>query len=65
MKEIEIFVKQLWAAGQQGLETKYHHSKELNHKLDVNPYELLVYSSAACIDLMFWSVKEESGTCLQ
>ncbi|XP_053375288.1 phosphatidylinositol 4-kinase alpha-like [Mercenaria mercenaria] len=69
MDEVEGYVKQMWGAIQQDLEKRpAHSSKDMRNRVDVSPYELLVYSGAACIDLMFWSVREESDAenlCLQ
>ncbi|XP_052243319.1 phosphatidylinositol 4-kinase alpha-like isoform X4 [Dreissena polymorpha] len=59
MKEIEVYVKVLWSASHQNLETMYQHLKDKRH-VNIGTYELVVYSSAACIDLIFWAVREES-----
>lgn len=63
-KDIELFVKALYAVEQKELERR-HHSKESDKRWDINPYELTVCSSAACVDLLFWAVREESGMCLE
>ncbi|XP_059147060.1 phosphatidylinositol 4-kinase alpha-like [Physella acuta] len=60
MKEVQDFVKGLYQAGQFDLE-----SKPSNHALkekltDFNPYQLLVHANGACVDLLFWSIREES-----
>ncbi|XP_052799861.1 phosphatidylinositol 4-kinase alpha-like isoform X2 [Mya arenaria] len=60
MKEIEVFIKSQWSWTQQELERKYQHHKETRRSSDLATYELIVYSGAACIDLMFWAVHEES-----
>lgn len=61
-KEVELFVKALYAIEQNELERKHHGGSEKGDKRwDVNPYELTVCSSAACVDLLFWAVREESG----
>ena len=61
-KEIELFVKALYAVEQNKLERKHHSSSEKGDKRwDINPYELTVCSSAACVDLLFWAVREEPG----
>ncbi|KAL4223436.1 Phosphatidylinositol 4-kinase alpha [Mactra antiquata] len=60
MDEVEVYVKRLWSSSQQDLEKKHHHNKDNKTRVDVSPYELLVFSNAACIDLMFWSVRDES-----
>lgn len=65
MDEVEVYIKKLWAASQLDLEKKHTHSKDTRNRVDVSPYELLVYSSAACIDLLFWSVREESGSYIR
>ncbi|XP_055863268.1 phosphatidylinositol 4-kinase alpha-like isoform X4 [Biomphalaria glabrata] len=60
MKEVQDFVKGLYQAGQADLD-----SKPSNHNLrekltDFNPYQLLVHANGACVDLLFWSIREES-----
>ncbi|KAK3587137.1 hypothetical protein CHS0354_006778 [Potamilus streckersoni] len=71
MKEVEVFIKSLYMVGQQELDRRRHsqyhqHSRDSytagDKKWDVNPYELMVCSSAACVDLLFWAVREESGS---
>ena len=62
MKDVEKFAKTLWARCQSDLEQKYLLSKETHKKLDPHSYELVVYSCAACIDLMFWAVRDDTGT---
>ena len=54
-------MKALYAVEQKELEKRYHHSKEGDRRWDINPYELTVCSSAACVDLLFWAVREEPG----
>ncbi|XP_060554504.1 phosphatidylinositol 4-kinase alpha-like isoform X3 [Ruditapes philippinarum] len=69
MDEVEDYVKQMWGGIQHDLEKRpAQGSKEARSRVDVSPYELLVYSGAACIDIMFWSVRLESDAenlCLQ
>ena len=65
MDEVEGYVKEMWSSIQLDLEKRpAHSSKDIKSRVDVSPYELLVYSGAACIDIMFWSVREESGKCI-
>ena len=58
-------MKALYAVEQKELEKRYHHSKEGDRRWDINPYELTVCSSAACVDLLFWAVREEPGKSLR
>ncbi|XP_046360282.2 phosphatidylinositol 4-kinase alpha-like isoform X1 [Haliotis rufescens] len=61
MKEIEDFVKMLYQSGQHDLEKKHAHAhKEQDKVWDFNPYQLTVYSNAACVDLLFWAIRGES-----
>jgi len=60
MKDMEVYSKRLWTWSQQELDKKYAHHKEAR-RADLATYELIVYSAAACIDLMLWAVHEDSG----
>ena len=69
MKEVQDFVKSLYMAGQAELQSKPSSSGISvgggEHKLtEFNPYQLLVHANGACVDLLFWSIKEESGKLL-
>ncbi|KAK3796327.1 hypothetical protein RRG08_021349 [Elysia crispata] len=66
MKEVQDFVKSLYMAGQAELQSKPSASSGMSvgggeHKItEFNPYQLLVHANGACVDLLFWSIKEES-----
>ena len=57
-------------AGQAELQSKPSASSGMSvgggeHKItEFNPYQLLVHANGACVDLLFWSIKEESGIVL-
>lgn len=63
MKDIQEFVSELYASGQVEIDKKHrHHShRDGDRKWDLSPYELNILSCAACVDLLFWAVKDETG----
>ncbi|PVD31364.1 hypothetical protein C0Q70_06776 [Pomacea canaliculata] len=58
MREVFEFVTELYRAGQAELD-KRHHSY-LDQLLEFNPYSLNVHSVAACVDLLFWAIRDEA-----
>jgi hypothetical protein len=64
MTEVYEFSKAMYSSGQSDLDKHGKGSKEMEKKTDFHTYEMMVLSCAACIDLMFWAVKEERGTRL-
>ncbi|KAH9492192.1 Phosphatidylinositol 4-kinase alpha [Bulinus truncatus] len=60
MKEVQDFVKGLFQAGQSDLESKPSNHNFKEKLTDFNPYQLLVHANGACVDLLFWSIREES-----
>jgi len=62
MKEIGTFMKKLWSTTYGDLEKTHQHIKEIGGRYQ-HTYELVVYSCAACIDLLFWSVRDDTGMC--
>ena len=58
MREVFDFVTELYHTGQAELEHRPHYH---NEKLDFNPYTLNVHSNAACVDLLFWAIRDEAG----
>ncbi|BFZ04518.1 hypothetical protein BsWGS_07556 [Bradybaena similaris] len=60
MKEVQEFAKQLFLAGQSDLESKPSNHTFHERLTDFNPYQLLVHANGACVDLLFWSIREES-----
>ena len=60
MREVFDFVTELYHRGQAELEHRSHsHSDK---PLEFNPYSLNVHSNAACVDLLFWAIKDEAGS---
>ncbi|KAK7087993.1 hypothetical protein V1264_021976 [Littorina saxatilis] len=58
MREVFDFVTELYHTGQTELEHRPHsHSDK---PLEFNPYSLNVHSNAACVDLLFWAIKDEA-----
>eukprot|EP00106_Octopus_bimaculoides_P007153 XP_014774595.1 PREDICTED: phosphatidylinositol 4-kinase alpha-like isoform X3 [Octopus bimaculoides] len=60
MKEVQDFVKSLYLSGQTELQSKYQRSASDIRQLHFDPYELMVCSNAACVDLLFWAVRDDS-----
>ncbi|ESO97694.1 hypothetical protein LOTGIDRAFT_103639 [Lottia gigantea] len=61
MNDVQDFVKSLYHSGQVDLEKKSsHHHKDHEKDFEFNPYQLTVYSNAACVDLLFWAIREIS-----
>ncbi|KAK6191311.1 hypothetical protein SNE40_003034 [Patella caerulea] len=67
MNDVQDFVKSLYESGQVDLEKKHGHPHDKDHRKDhddndheFNPYQLTVYSNAACVDLLFWAIREIS-----
>lgn len=61
MKEVQDFVKSLYLSGQTELQSKQQRSPAEVRHMQFDPYELMVCSNAACVDLLFWAVRDESG----
>ncbi|KAL5017409.1 hypothetical protein ScPMuIL_006998 [Solemya velum] len=60
MKDVHKFVKSLYKSSQAELDRKIHHYREHGSGAEITPYEQTVCSCAACVDLMFWAIREES-----
>ena len=59
MRDVQEFAKILYVAGATELE-----SRKVGHadpNTDFNPYQLMVHANGACVELLFWSIREESG----
>ncbi|CAH1801953.1 unnamed protein product [Owenia fusiformis] len=59
-KEIQDFVKVLYASGQTALSERPREDRSERSKT-LDTYSLIVQSNAVCIDLLFWAIQEESG----
>ena len=59
MREVFDFVTELYHRGQTELEHRSHSHSD--RPLEFNPYSLNVHSNAACVDLLFWAIKDEAG----
>ncbi|KAL8613206.1 hypothetical protein ACOMHN_043015 [Nucella lapillus] len=58
MREVFDFVTELYHNGQLELEHRPH--SHCDRPLEFNPYSLNVHSNAACVDLLFWAIKDEA-----
>ena len=67
VKEVQIFIKQLFLSGQNDLQSRdqtEHHDKEKEEtgvKKSVNKFKLTVLANAVCVDILVWATKDENG----
>ena len=60
-KEVQEFVKTLYAAGQTVLQNRETGGEHHSHGSTLNPFALTVHSNVACIELLLWAIREETG----
>ena len=70
VKEVQVFVKQLFLSGQNDLQSRDHGDKDHGDKDPqesgakknvVNKFKLSVLSNAVCVDILVWATKDENG----
>ena len=64
-KEVQEFCKVLYRAGHSDLEGRLASHGLHDKGTDFNPYQLMVHANGAVVDLLVWSIREESGKTVQ
>lgn len=60
-REVQEFVKTLYAAGQTVLQNRESGGERHSDRHTLNPFALTVQSNVACIELLLWAIRDESG----
>ena len=66
-KDVQDFVKNLYSVGQTALQNKgtswddHHKDGDKSEKHTLNPFTLTIQSNVACIELLLWAIREETG----
>ena len=62
IKEIQIYIKQLFLSGQNDLQSR-ELDKEKEDKAGklLKKFKLMVLTNAVCVDILVWATKDENG----
>ena len=62
-KDIQEFVKQLFLNGQTEINNKQHEDQKKSENVGniVSKYKINVMANAACVDLLVWAIRDETG----
>ena len=65
IKEVQLFVKQLFLSGQNDLQSRNDHDHEPKddgkEKSVINKFKLNVLTNAICVDILVCATKDENG----
>ena len=61
IKEVQVFVKQLFLSGQNDLQSRDEKDDSVAKKSLLNKFKLTVLSNAVCVDILVWATKDENG----
>ena len=58
---MQDFVKTLYAMGQSVLQNRHGHDGDKADKYSYNVYTLVVQTNAVCIELLLWTMQDDTG----
>ena len=66
VKDVQVFIKQLFLSGQNDLQSRDLPDKDQNKDQSgsskaMNKFKLVVLTNAVCVDILVWATKDENG----